>query len=174
MIAISNIIITPASVTFVICRICLVSRRVIIADRVIVHERVAVPGLRPLRGGGDDGVRGGETSQRGVEPASYEEVKSQAGFLALTGELVVRAERGRCTAQFAKGFVQRGGADRPVGVRGEGGAAEACPERSRRAVAEPVEAWSARRIIPLRIGLAFLLQQQIVRRVGRGNFQADS
>ena len=32
------------------------SRRVIIADRIIIHERVAVPGLRPLRGGGDDGV----------------------------------------------------------------------------------------------------------------------
>ena len=63
-----------------------------------------------------------------VEPAGHEEVKSEAGFLALTGELVVRAEGTRGAAQFAEGFVERRGADRPVCVRGEGGAAEVVRE----------------------------------------------
>ena len=104
-------------------------RRVIIADRIIVHERVAVPGLRPLRGRGDDRVGGCEPSQRGVEPTSAEEVQSKRGFLALTGELVVRAEIAAKVACLAEGLIERGRGLHAAGIRGDRGTAEMVAEQ---------------------------------------------
>ena len=83
--------------------------RIRISDGIIIDKRVPIPGLRALRPGGDKGVGGGETSQRGVHPASVEEVDSEAGLLALTGEFVVRAEIAESVPRLTKGFVESGG-----------------------------------------------------------------
>ena len=104
-------------------------RRVIIADRVIIHERVSVPGLRPLRGRGDDAIRRGETSQRGVEPTSVEIINSEAGFFALTGEFVVRAEGVRSVAYLAEGFVESPGIHCSTRVGGDRRAADVIGEQ---------------------------------------------
>ena len=103
-------------------------RRIRIPDRVIIDERVPIPGLRALRGGGDDGVGGGETSQRGVHPARVEEVDSEAGFFALTCELVVRAQVAESIPRLTEGFIERGGGLGSVRVRGDGGTAEVVGE----------------------------------------------
>ena len=86
---------------------------------------------RPSEGSNPPPLRFGGASQ----PASHEKIKSQAGFLALTGKLVVRAvprgcfaKGGRRAAQFAEGLVERRGRDRSVCVRGERGAAEVVRE----------------------------------------------
>ena len=95
-----------------------------------------------MRGRGDDRVGGGEASQRGVEPTGVEEVQSKRGFLALTGEFVVRAEGVRSVAYLAEGFVptgcyaiQRGGGLDAAGIRGDRGTAEMVTETW----VEPVE-----------------------------------
>ena len=54
--------------------------RIRIPDGIIVDKRVPIPGLRPLRGGGDDRVGREEASQRAVIPACVEEVNAGAGF----------------------------------------------------------------------------------------------
>ena len=90
--------------------------QVYIPDGIIIDKRVPIPGLRALRPGRDNGVGGGETSQRGVHPAGVEEVDSEAGFLALTGELVVRAEIAESIPCFSKRFIKRGGGLGAVGV----------------------------------------------------------
>ena len=81
-----------------------------------------------MRPGRDNGVGGGETSQRGVHPAGVEEVDSEAGFFALAGALtgcfakfVVRAEIAESIPCFSKRFIKRGGGLGSVGVRGDGG-----------------------------------------------------
>ncbi len=68
-------------------------RRIRIADGIIIDKRVPIPGLRPLRGGGDDGVGRHEPSQRRVKPARLEEVNpSQRGLFPLSREFVVGVE----------------------------------------------------------------------------------
>ena len=68
-------------------------RRVVISDGSIVDKRIPIPGLHPLRGGGDDRVGRHEPSQHGVKPARLEEVNpSQRGLLPLSRKLVVGVE----------------------------------------------------------------------------------
>ena len=67
-------------------------RRIRIPDRVIVHERVPIPGLRPLRGHGDDRIGLGEPAERGVHPTRREPVDAKFGLVALPCKLVVGAE----------------------------------------------------------------------------------
>jgi hypothetical protein len=69
-----------------------VTRRIRIPDRVIIDKRVAIPRLRALTAGRHNRVGLREAAQGRVEPARVEEVNAEAGLLALTGELVVRAE----------------------------------------------------------------------------------
>lgn len=95
-------------------------RRIRIADGIIIDKRVPIPGLRPLRGGGDDRVGLEEASQRAVVPTRLEEVNAEAGFLALSRKFVVRVEIAVSIPRFAKGFVERGGGLCAVRVRGDG------------------------------------------------------
>ena len=104
-------------------------RRIRIPDRVIIDERVPIPGLRALRGGGDDGVGGGETSQRGVHPARVEEVDSEAGFFALTCELVVRAQVAESIPRLTEGFVERGSGLGSIGIGRDRRTAEVVAEQ---------------------------------------------
>ena len=68
-------------------------RRIRIPDGIIIDKRVPIPGLRPLRGSGDDRIGRHETSQRGVKPARLEEVNpSQRGLFPLSRKLVVGGE----------------------------------------------------------------------------------
>ena len=106
------------------------SCRVVIPDRVIIDKRVPIPGLRALRGRGDDAVRREETSQRGVKPARLEEVNpSQRGLFPLSRKLVVGIETSESIPRLTKGFVQSGGGLDSVRVRGDGGTAEMVSEQ---------------------------------------------
>ena len=97
---------------------------IVIPDRVIIHKPISIPRLRPLRPGRDDTVGREETSQRGVHPARVEEVDSEAGFFALTGKFVVRAQVAESIPRLTEGFIERGGGLGSVRVRGDGGTAE--------------------------------------------------
>jgi hypothetical protein len=81
-----------------------------------------------LRPGGDNGVGGGEASQRGVKPASVEEINSERGLFSLSGKFVVRAEIAESIPRLTEGFVEGGGGLDSVRVRGEGGTAEVVGE----------------------------------------------
>jgi hypothetical protein len=80
------------------------SRRVVISDRIIIDKRVPIPGLRPLRGGGDNGIELGKAVKIRIIPACVEEVNSEAGFLALTREFVLCAQVAERVALFRRFF----------------------------------------------------------------------
>jgi hypothetical protein len=105
------------------------TRWIIIYDRIIIHIRVPIPRLCALRPGRDDGVGGGETSQRGVHPARFEIINSERGLFSLTGELVVRAEIAESIPCFSKRLVQRGRGLDSARVRGDGRTAEVVTEQ---------------------------------------------
>jgi hypothetical protein len=111
--------------------ICLMPGRIRIPDRIIIDKRIPVPRLRALTPGRHNRVGLREAAQRGVEPARVEEVNAETGLLALTGELVVRAEIAERVTRLAKGFVERGGGLGAVRVRGDGGTADVVAEQIR-------------------------------------------
>jgi hypothetical protein len=53
-------------------------------------------------------IRRSEPAQRAIVPARAVEIQSEAGFLSLTGELVVRTERAGRVARLTEGFVLTG------------------------------------------------------------------
>ena len=104
------------------------SRGIIVSNWIVVGVSVPIPRLRSLGGGWYNGIRLNETSEFGVVSPGAVVYQLNVTVIALAGEFVVRAEGTRGAAQFAKGFVERSGADRPVCVRGEGSAAEVVRE----------------------------------------------
>ena len=113
--------------------------RVRIPQRIVVRVRVAVP-RQGIPRAGDEGVRLGKPSQGGVVPAGVVVhqpegvgVRVLAGVGAPSATLqgcyaIVRRQCAGLVAHFTPRIVERAGAQRSVGVRGDGGRAEVVAE----------------------------------------------
>ena len=109
--------------------------RVAIPQRIVERVRVAVPRQRIPRAG-DEGIRLG--APQGCFAIVHQPEGVGVGVLAGVGAssatlqgcyAIVRRQRAGLVAHFAPGMVERAGAQRSVGVRGDGGRAEVVAEK---------------------------------------------